>query len=74
MVPTGCEGKVSRMGEKLATLPATVPVNATSCGLLLALSLIASAAVSLPDVTVGANVTVMVQVAAGLTTLPQVFD
>jgi hypothetical protein len=74
VVPSGCEGKEILIGEKLATLPSTVPVNAIACGLSLALSVIVRVAVSVPEATVGAKVTAMLQFAPTLTILPQVLD
>jgi len=58
------------LGESFAVVP--MPLSATFCGLPLALSVMLSAAVRVPD-AVGLKVTLTVQLAPAANELPQVW-
>jgi hypothetical protein len=64
--------KVKLVVEKLATgeVPAPVPVRAINCGLVLALSVMATEAVRVPE-DAGVNVTLIVQLPPATTEEPQ---
>ena len=75
LAPTVCEGKVRAVGERVipgaVAAAVAVPVNATSCGLPVALSAIDSEAALVP-VAVGLKTTLMVHEAPTATLEPQV--
>jgi hypothetical protein len=70
-VPTDWLAKVRLVGERLAAGAVPAPERATVWGLPLALSVILSEAARLP-LAVGVKVTLIVQLAAAATELPQV--
>ena len=72
VVPTNCPGKVTLLGERLATGPMPVPVSEIVCGLFAALSTIEIAAVRAPR-AVGVKVALMWQVALIASELPQLW-
>ena len=71
VVPTAWLLKVRLVGERLTTVAVPVPLRLTVCGLPLALSAIFSEAPRLP-LAEGVKVTLMVQLPAAATELPQV--
>jgi hypothetical protein len=71
LVPNNWLLNVSEVGERLTAGATPVPVRLTAWGLPLALSVIVTAALRAP-VAVGLNVTLMVQLAAAATLVPQV--
>ena len=71
LMPTAWLANVRLVGEKLTLDAAPVPVSATVCGLPVALSVTVIVPGWLP-VAVGVKVTLMVQLAAGATEVPQV--
>jgi hypothetical protein len=70
VVPTVCEPKLKVVDDRLTTGSVPMPVRLTVCGLPLALSVMVIAPVRVP-VAVGVNVTLMVQVPAAATDVPQ---
>ncbi len=75
VVPTVWLANASEAGERLTTGPvdveAPVPVRVAVCGLPVALSVTATAAVRIPEAA-GVNVTLIVQLAPAATDVPQV--
>jgi hypothetical protein len=70
VVPVATVPKFKLVGDSFAVVP--IPLSGTCCGLPLALSVRLSAALRVP-VAVGLNVTLIVQVAAAASELPQVW-
>ena len=68
-VPMATVPKFKLLGESFAVVP--IPVNVTFCGLPAALSVMARAALRVPD-AVGLKVTLMLQLAPTAIELPQV--
>jgi len=69
VTPIACVPKFKLVGESFAAVP--VPLSGTCCGLPEALSVTLTAALRVP-VAVGLKVTLIVQLAAAASELPQV--